>query len=292
MNKFTRRISTLIIIFSSSICFLFGQKVIEPKPTNLEWEKPYPSFRIVGNLYYVGTYELACYLITTDSGNILINTGLASSAEQIKHNIESLGFRFADTKILLNTQAHYDHLGAMASIKKSTKAVFYIDAKDSMEVKSGGRSDYAIGGMVSSYKPIKVDRYLNDGDTIKLGNMALVLLHHPGHTKGSCSFLFDVNDGNKTYKVLIANMPSIIIDQPFSSVKSYPTIENDYAYTLKSLENLHFDIWLASHASQFDFHKKHQPKDAYNPNAFIDRSGFDAEMKEYQKAFDEKINKK
>ncbi|MBS1669734.1 MAG: subclass B3 metallo-beta-lactamase [Bacteroidetes bacterium] len=284
--------STLIIIFSSSVCFLFGQKVIEPKPTNLEWEKPYPAFRIVGNLYYVGTYELACYLITTDSGNILINTGLASSAEQIKHNIESLGLRFAETKILLNTQAHFDHLGAMASIKKSTKAKFYIDAKDSMEVKTGGRTDYAIGGLVSSYKPIKVDRYLNDGDTIKLGDMALLLLHHPGHTKGSCSFLFDVNDGNKTYKVLIANMPSIIIDQPFSAVTSYPTIENDYAHTLKSLKNLHFDIWLASHASQFDLHKKHQPKDTYNPNAFIDQAGFDAEMKEYQRKFDKKIKEK
>ena len=73
MNKFTRRFFTLVIIFFSSICFLFGQKVIEPKPANLEWEKPYPAFRIVGNLYYVGTYELACYLVTTDSGNILIS---------------------------------------------------------------------------------------------------------------------------------------------------------------------------------------------------------------------------
>ena len=78
---------------------------------NPEWSKPYQPFRIVGNLYYVGTYDLACYLITTSQGNILVNTGLAASASQIKDNIETLGFKFSDTKILLNTQAHFDHVG-------------------------------------------------------------------------------------------------------------------------------------------------------------------------------------
>ena len=85
---------------------------------NPEWSKPYQPFRIVGNLYYVGTYDLACYLITTSQGNILVNTGLAASASQIKDNIETLGFKFSDTKILLNTQAHFDHVGAIAAIKK------------------------------------------------------------------------------------------------------------------------------------------------------------------------------
>ena len=86
-----------------------------------EWTAPYQPFRIAGNLYYVGTYDLACYLITTPKGNILINTGLAASAAQIKTNIETLGFRLADTKILLTTQAHYDHMGAMAAIKKNDR---------------------------------------------------------------------------------------------------------------------------------------------------------------------------
>jgi len=101
-------------------CFAWSQKVSEPS-TKLhpEWSKLYPPFQIAGNLYYVGTYELACYLIVTPKGNILINTGLASSASIIKNNIETLGFKLADTKILLNTQAHYDHMGAMATIKKN-----------------------------------------------------------------------------------------------------------------------------------------------------------------------------
>jgi len=111
---------TLILVgLLCANCLAFAQKVFEPSTKmHPEWSKPYPSFRIAGNLYYVGTYDLACYLIVTPKGNILINTGLASSAPGIKNSIETLGFKLSDTKILLNTQAHYDHMGAMANIKK------------------------------------------------------------------------------------------------------------------------------------------------------------------------------
>ena len=166
-----------------------AQKVHEPK-TDSNWVKPYPPFRIAGNLYYVGTYDLACYLITTTQGNILINTGLAASAAQIKNNIEALGFRFADTKILLITHAHYDHTGAMAAIKKSTGAQLMVDEKDADVLATGGSSDYELGKYGATFEYVKADRLLHNNDTIKLGNMQLVMLHHPGHTKGSCSFLF------------------------------------------------------------------------------------------------------
>jgi metallo-beta-lactamase class B len=171
-----------------------AQKVKEPKPMSADWAKSYQPFRIAGNLYYVGTYDLACYLITTGEGNILINTGMAASAAQIKKNIKTLGFQFADIKILLTTQAHYDHMGAMADIKKATGAQLLVDGKDADALETGGSSDYALGQYGTSFKPVKADRLLHDGDTISLGNMQLVMLHHPGHTKGSCSFLFTVKD--------------------------------------------------------------------------------------------------
>jgi metallo-beta-lactamase class B len=269
-----------------------AQKVQEPKNTRAEWSKPYPPFRIVANLYYVGTYDLACYLITTPKGNILINTGLAASEQQIIENVKALGFKFKRIKILLNTQAHYDHLGAMAAIKKKTKAKLFVNEKDATEVKSGGSSDYALGGDTSTFLPLNPDRLLQNNDTIKLGNMQLVMLHHPGHTKGSSSFLFTVTDEQKSYKVLIANMPSIVTDSSFTAIPSYPAIAEDYAYTLKAMTNISFDIWLASHASQFGLHIKHKPSDAYNPAAFIDQAGYDAAMNDYQKDYDEKMKQK
>ncbi|MBN8673519.1 MAG: subclass B3 metallo-beta-lactamase [Chitinophagales bacterium] len=261
---------------------------MEPKG-NPGWSKPYRPFRIAANLYYVGTYDLACYLITTPQGYILINTGLAASVTQIKENIKALGLKYADIKILLTTQAHYDHVGAMAIIKKQTGAQLLVHEKEAEVLKDGGHSDYALGGKGSSFKPVIPDRLLQDGDTIQLGNMKLQLLHHPGHTKGSSSFLFTVNEGQRSYKVLIANMPSIVTDKPFDAISNYPEIKDDYAYTLKVMKNISFDLWLASHASQFNLHSKHQPGDAYNPSAFADRAGYDAALADLQEEYDTKM---
>jgi metallo-beta-lactamase class B len=280
------------IVLSTVCLFTYfsttAQPVTEPT-TKAEWSKPYEPFRIAGNLYYVGTYDLACYLITTPKGNILINTGLAASASQIKHNVEKLGFKFNDIKILLITHAHYDHVDALAEIKKMTGAKLMVNENDAAVLADGGISDYALGIYGRSFAPVKPDRLLHDHDTIRLGNMQLVMLQHPGHTKGASSYLFDVKDNKRTYKVLVANMPSIIIDKKFSEVTTYPHIASDYAYTLANMKNLSFDIWLASHASQFNLHDKHHRGDAYNPVAFFDRKGYDDELNELQKQYDEKI---
>lgn len=290
MFKYLLHVIVLVAALSIISLTVTAQQVKEPRTTE-EWARPYPPFRIAGNLYYVGTYDLACYLITTPNGNILINTGLASSASQIRNNIETLGFKFTDTKILLTTQAHYDHMGAMAAIKKSTGAQLMVDEKDADVLTTGGSSDYELGKYGVSFQPVKADHLLRDGDTISLGNMKLVMLHHPGHTKGSCSFLFTVKDNQRSYRVLIANMPSIITDRPFDSIPAYPGIAADYAYTLKAMKNISFDIWLASHASQFKLHDKHKPGDAYNPAAFTDQQGYDAALSDLQKQYDEKVKK-
>ncbi|CAN5451098.1 subclass B3 metallo-beta-lactamase BJP-1 [soil metagenome] len=290
MFKYSLKYIVLIAMLSVTSFTVTAQKVKEPRTTE-EWTRSYQPFRIAGNLYYVGTYDLACYLIITTDGNMLINTGLAASAAQIKSNIETLGFKFSDIKILLTTQAHYDHMGAMAVIKKNTGAQLMVDEKDADVLASGGSSDYELGKYGVSFKPVKPDRLLHDGDTISLGNMRLIMLHHPGHTKGSCSYLFTVKDNEKNYRVLIANMPSVIVDKPFSYITAYPAIAADYAYTLAAMKNIQFDIWLASHASQFKLHDKHTPGDAYNPAAFIDQQGYDEVLSDLQKKYEEKLKK-
>jgi metallo-beta-lactamase class B len=134
-------IAVFVLALSLEAFSTFAQKVNEPRNLSPEWTQPYPPFRIVGNLYYVGTYDLACYLITTPKGNVLINTGQAASASTIKENIEALGFKMGHTKILLTTQAHYDHVAALAAIKKQTKAVVIADEKDAAALEDGGSSD-------------------------------------------------------------------------------------------------------------------------------------------------------
>jgi len=273
------------LLISGCLC---AQVPREPR-TDSAWTRDYPPFRIAGNLYYVGTYDLGCYLLVTNRGNILINTGLAGSADMIRRHITSLGFKFSDTRILLITHAHFDHVGALAEIKKETGATLMVDSADAPLLETGGASDYEMGKYGVSFAPVRPDRLLHDHDTVRLGDTRLVMLHHPGHTPGSCSYLFTVKDAHRRYRVLIANMPTIITDRRFSDISAYPNIAQDYAYTLRSLRSLHFDIWLASHASQFQLQEKHHPGDAYRPMAFSDQKGFLDELDDLQKAYDEKI---
>jgi metallo-beta-lactamase class B len=119
--------------------------------------------------------------------------------------------------------------------------------------------------------------------------MHILVLAHPGHTKGSCSFLFTVKDSARSYKVAIVNIPSILSETQFPSMPTYPDVAKDYAYTLRTMKTLHFDIWLASHASQFDLEDKWKPGDGYHPQAFIDQAGYDAILKDKQAQYDKKM---
>ena len=288
MRSCINRSVSIILIFVLASFISLAQQVKEPAGGNAEWSKEYPPFRVAGNLYYVGTYDLACYLITTPDGHILINTGLAGSFDLIKASVEALGFKFSDIRILLTTQAHFDHTGALAAIKKATGASMMVDEKDVPVMEDGGLSDYAFGGTVM-FAPVKVDRKLKDKDVIALGNTKLTMLHHPGHTKGSCSYLVDVKDEKKNYRILIANMPTIVTDKELNAIPDYPQAAQDFAFTLKSLKSLSFDIWVASHASQFNLHTKHKPGDGYNPEAFRDRKLYDKSLTELQAAYDRRM---
>ena len=118
------------------------------------------------------------------------------------------------------------------------------------------------------------------------------MLHHSGHTKGSCSFLYEAKDEHESYHVLPANMPTIVTEKKFTEGAGYPDISQDYAYTLNAMQKLSFDIWLSAHASQFELHSKHKPGDRYNPAAFIDKKGYDEAIKKLQTQFSKKVSEK
>jgi metallo-beta-lactamase class B len=266
-----------------------AQKLIPLPSFQQIWVQDYQPFRIAGNLYYVGTYDLASFLITTPKGHILINTGIPGSDTMIRKHVEALGFKFTDIKILLATHAHFDHVGAMAAIKKVTGAKLMVGAEDAPVLADGGNSDFIFGGKGPIFQPVNVDRLLHDKDTVKLGGMEVIVLHHPGHTKGACSFYLTVRDERRAYRVLITNFPTILDATRFPSMPAYPNVGRDYAYTLDTMPKIKFDLWLGSHASQFDLHAKHTPGDPYNPEAFGDRAGYDSSMADLKKEYLKKI---
>ena len=181
-----------------------------PTITNPDHVRPFPPVRIIGNLYYVGTYDLAVYLITTLRGTHADQHRLRRSTGKIRANVEALGFRFADIKLLLATHGHGDHVGAMSEIKKITGARMLMHEADAGMLETGGGEDYRYPqGRSAVYEPIKVDQRLKEGDKVRLGDTELTVIHHPGHTKGSTSFSYTVSEGGRDYNVLIVNMASI-----------------------------------------------------------------------------------
>lgn len=291
MPRFKTLLPLALLLFNFSFTSVIAnaQKLVPPPIMQANWSDPYAPFRIAGNLYYIGTYDLACYLITTPKGNILINTGLAPSVPMIREHIETLGFKVKDIKIMLATHAHYDHVAGFAEIKKLTGAKIMMNENDAPVLADGGQSDYVFGSKGPTFAAVKADVMLHEHDTINFGGMKIVALHTPGHTKGATSFLFDVTDDSATYKVLIANMPTVLDDAKLSGMPTYPDVAKQYAYTFDLMRSLKFDLFLASHAAQFRMHSKHKPGDAYNPKVFIDRKGYDATLDNLYQLYQRKL---
>ena len=261
-------------------------------PGNPEWTKPFPPFRIIGNIYWVGSYDLATYLITTPQGNILINTGVGDTAKQIKASVEQLGFKITDTKILTATHGHFDHVAGMAELKRMTGAKLVVSEPDKELLETGGAADFRFGDTPGArFEAVKVDSTFKDNDTIALGGTELTAHHHPGHTKGATSFTVDVREAGKTYRVIIANMGSINPGVTVTGMPKYPGIGDDYARTFRAQKDMKIDIWLASHAAQFKMHDKYKPGDAYNPDRFVDPAGFQAAVQQLEKTYQEQLAK-
>ena len=259
----------------------------EPPVTNELWTKPFPGVRIVGNVYYVGTYDLSSYLITSDQGHILINTGVGSSVPMIRSNIESLGLRFGDIKLLLATHGHWDHVGGMAAIKRMTGARMLMHEADVSVLEDGGNSDFRFypKGRGTVYEPVKVDQALKDGEKVRLGASELTVHHHPGHTKGATSFTFTVREAGRDYRVGIINTAGINEGVQLLKSPGYANIVQDYANTIAKQKQMTIDVFLSSHAGQFRLHEKYKPGEAYNPNRFVDPEGFRAAVDRSEKNY-------
>jgi metallo-beta-lactamase class B len=257
---------------------------------NAAWRQPFPAFKLIGDVYWVGTHDLSTYLITTDEGHILVNTGFEDTVPLIVEGVEQLGFKMADVKILLATHAHGDHVAGLAELKRLTGARMMMSSADAVLLEDGGVSDFRFGdGRTPSFDPVQVDRRLADQDKIELGGVTLTAHHHPGHTKGATSFTLTVRESGRDYRVAIANMAGINAGVTVSGMPNYPAIGEDYARTFAAQKSLQVDVFLASHAAQFGMHEKYKPGDAYDPNRFVDPAGYLAAVERLEKIFQEQL---
>ena len=255
-------------------------------------EQPFPPHRIVGNLFYVGSKDLAAFLITTPQGHILINSNLETSVPQIKASVEKLGFHFRDIKVLLISHAHFDHCAGSARIKQMTGAKYMVMDADVREVQDGGRSDFQYSHSRGSFfRPAKVDRVLHDGDEIRLGGAVLTAHLTPGHTKGCTTWTLQVHDNGKTYNVVIIGSPNVNPGYKLVHNSQYPQIAQDYERTFATLKAIPCDIFLGAHAGYYGMEEKFARIGTSGTNPFVDPAGYKAYVADREQAFRDELTR-
>ncbi|HKS08064.1 MAG TPA: subclass B3 metallo-beta-lactamase [Pyrinomonadaceae bacterium] len=257
-----------------------------------EYTVPFPAFRIVDNLYYVGTKGVASYLVTTPQGHILINSNVEAGVPLLRASVESLGFKFTDIKILLISHAHWDHNAASATIKKLTGAKYMVMEGDVPVIESGGKSDFHYGNEPDAlYAPTSVERILHDGDQVKLGGAVLTARLTPGHTKGCTTWTMKVKDGAKTRNVVIIGSPNVNPGYNLIDSKVYPQMAKDFERTFTVLKSLPVDYFLGAHGAYFDLETKYPKLKAGDTTVFIDPEGYKNYVADREQAFRRELAK-
>jgi metallo-beta-lactamase class B len=257
-----------------------------------EWTAPFPPFRIAGNLYYVGSADLASYLIATPKGLILINSNLTSSPPLIRKSVEALGFRFGDVRILLISHAHFDHCAGSAEIIRETGAKYEVMNADVPVVESGGKSDFAYGAEKDrQYPPAHVDRVLHDGNTVQLGGTVLTAHLTAGHTRGTTTWTMDETEGGRLLHVVIVGSPNVNPGYKLVGNTIYPGIAADYAHQFTVLKSLPCDIFLGAHGGYFGLAEKYARWKTGDKDAFIDPAGYKAYVAEREQAFEAELQR-
>jgi metallo-beta-lactamase class B len=232
--------------------------------------QPVSPFHMIGNIYYVGASDITSYLIVTPAGDILLDGGFVETAPQIEANIQTLGFKVADVKILLSSHEHLDHAGGFAELKRLTGAQFVAMAEEVPTLASG-----------TSFPAVAPDRVIHDGDTVTLGGVTLTAHLTAGHTRGCTTWTMSTRDGGKSYNVVFVGSASVLpmyklIDRP-GNPATYPGIEADYEKTFRVLKSLPCDVFFGAHGSFYSLVQKREAM-SQNPaqNPFIDPAGYQA----------------
>ena len=281
-------------LMSVIISLLFSFNVIaqmppSPPADSPDRTNPVEPFHIIDNIYFVGTtVQSVSYLITSPEGHIIIDSAFEESVPTILGNVEKLGFKPADIKIILTAHAHVDHVGGHALMQEETGGQIMVMAEDVGIVESGGKSDPAVK---EPWTPAKVDRVLKDGDQVTLGKTVLTAHLTPGHTQGCTTWTTTAEAEGKKYNVVF--MCGVRIDGPsLLSDPDYPDIATDLAGTYKVLEALPVDVYLGGHGYWFNLGEKiERVKKGEGYKVFIDPEGYRRAINGWQQDFVDRLIK-
>ena len=251
--------------------------------SNPGWLEPIGPFRIIGNIYYVGTQGIGAYLIRSEQGHILLDGGLPQNAKQIIANIVSLGFELAQVKYLINSHAHFDHSGGLSELKRLTGAKLIASKPDAAWLENGL---YPGSDEPSFYcVPVVVDQIIQNGEDLKLGENTLTAHITPGHSPGCTSWQSDALEEQVSYRVVFFCGAAVAGNQLFPKPQ-YLGIIQDYQTTLTTIKDWKIDVYLSNHPFYFNFKEKRAAQLRGNSLAFVDSKEFALAAKTMQKDFE------
>ena len=230
------------------------------------WTRPTQPFRIIGNVWYVGTEGLPSYLIRTPKGAILLDV-MTENAEAVEASIKALGVPLSDVKVLINSHAHFDHAGGLAKLKADTGAYLAAGARDKPILEAGVYPGWEERHDLD-FPKVKVDHPINDGETVELGGTVITAHAEPGHTPGCTAWTLPVVEDGKTHTVFFDCSTSVALNRLVVRPQ-YPGIVADYRKTFAWLKTVKADVFLAPHAEIFDLAGKRARIKAGAPNPFV-----------------------
>jgi metallo-beta-lactamase class B len=224
---------------------------------------------------------VSSFLIRTPEGAIVLDGGLPETEPLIEKSIAELGFSIKDVKILLNSHAHYDHCGGLAELKKLSGATMIASQQD--------RPALVAGQGAGPFPAVKVDRVIEDQQTVQLGGVTLTAHITPGHTKGCTTWTMPVSDAGKTYQVVFY-CSTTVVDKLLNN-SAYPNIVSDYERSFAALRKIPCDVFLAPHAGIFNLDAKRKLLDAGKLDAFVDPTEMQKYVEESEQDFRQQLAK-
>lgn len=253
------------------------------------WLEPTKPFHVVGNIYYVGMKGIAAYLITSSKGAVLMDGTLKENAPTIEKNIEALGFKLSDVKILINSHAHFDHAGGLATLKADSGATLVASQADRWGLEHGAQ-DGEVSYTPDPYPPVKVDRTFANTVNVDLGDIHLKGIVTPGHTKGCTTWSMTTVDNGRELDVVFPCGLTVAGNRLVRN-KSYPGIVKDFRGTFRTFAGMKADVVLTGHPEQSDLMARKARADAGDKDAYVDSGMLQRMAEQYRKAFEKDLAK-
>lgn len=235
--------------------------------SNDDWNKPVEPFRIHGNTYYVGVSSLSAVLVTSPQGHILLDGGYPDSPQRIADSVRKLGFRMQDVKLILSSHDHFDHAGGIAELQRMTGATVVASPPTAAGLKRGSmaKEDPQFVGNTPFAKVGKV-RTVRDGETVKVGPLAVTAMYTPGHTEGGTSWTWRSCEQDRCASIVYADSINAISSDGYKFTE-HPEVVKQFEQSYAALERASCDIIIAVHP---EFSGMWEKRKSGKPDAFLD----------------------